>query len=167
MDTKFFKTGDGKKVSMQQVYRLIADYIKVDTSAEYEIGVGTDSQNHAQTKIVEIISVRRIGRGGIFFYRTELMPRIQRLKDKIYEETSRSIENANGLIDEIELILLEDDIDIDKLKIDFSIHCDVGYYGKTKTLIDEIVGWVHSLDYEVKIKPDSYIASGIADKFSK
>lgn len=117
--------------------------------------------------MVEVIAVHRIGHGGIFFYRTEYIRKIKSLKEKIVEETSRSLENAEGLIDEVGLRLLEDDIDIDELNIHFQIHCDIGHYGKTSALIKEIVSWVHSCGYEAVIKPDSYAASGIANKISK
>lgn len=167
MDEKVFISGAGERVTYTEMVSYIANYLMKDPSADYEIGVGTDSQNHAKTRMTEVISVRRVGHGGIFFYRSEMLPKILRLKDKIYEETSRSLENANGLVDAIELILMEHDIDINDMNVSFEIHCDIGYRGKTRALIEEIVGWVHSLDYEVKIKPESYIASGIANKFSK
>lgn len=34
-------------------------------------------------------------------------------------------------------------------------------------LISKIVAWVHSAGFDCAIKPDSYTASGIANKFSK
>ena len=164
---KKFRQGDGLLVSYKEMVQHIADYILVDTSAEYEITVGTDSQNHSQTKMVEVIAVRRIGKGGIFFYHTDTVKIIKTLRDKIVDETSRSLENAKGLLDEIQLILIDKDVDIDKLNVNFVIHCDIGYKGRTQELITEIVSWVHSMGYECQIKPDSYTASGIANKFSK
>lgn len=57
------------------------------------------------------------------------------------------------------------------LNTTFSIHIDAGYSekGKTKDLIPELVGWVKGSisNCEVYVKPDSYVASGIADKISK
>ena len=164
---KKFRQGDGLLVSYKEMVQHIADYILVDTKAEYEITVGTDSQNHSQTKMVEVIAVRRIGKGGIFFYHIETVKIIKALRDKIVDETNRSLENAKGLLDEVQLLLIDKDVDIDKLNINFVIHCDIGYQGRTQELITEIVSWVHSMGYECQIKPDSYTASGIANKFSK
>ena len=59
------------------------------------------------------------------------------------------------------------DVDIEKLNLNFHIHCDIGHKGKTKELIKEITNWVESLGYDCLIKPESYTASGIANKFSK
>lgn len=167
MNTKVFHRGNGESVTYDKMMKLIADYISKDTNQSYEITVGTDSQNHNKTKMVEVIAIHRIGHGGIFFYRTEYIRKIKALKEKIIEETSRSLENAQGLLDEVGLYLLEDGIDIDELNVHFKIHCDIGHYGKTSPLIKEIVSWVHSCGYEAVIKPDSYAASGIANKISK
>ncbi|MBQ1294282.1 MAG: hypothetical protein IIY21_09600, partial [Clostridiales bacterium] len=51
--------------------------------------------------------------------------------------------------------------------VSFQIHCDIGRSGKTNVLIKEVVSWVTSQGYVCLIKPDSYAASGIADKYSK
>jgi predicted RNase H-related nuclease YkuK (DUF458 family) len=167
MSTKKFRRGNGQIVTYDEMIQVVADYILQAPDEDYEITVGTDSQNHSQTKMVEVIAVHRGSQGGIFFYRTDYIQKITSLKVKILEETSRSLENAEGLLDGVGFALLEKDIDIDKLNIDFKIHCDVGYQGKTSALISEIVAWVHSCGYECAIKPESYTASGIANKFSK
>lgn len=59
------------------------------------------------------------------------------------------------------------DICMNDMDVHFLIHCDVGYNGSTKMLIQEIVGWVQSMGYECSIKPASYAASAVADKYSK
>jgi predicted RNase H-related nuclease YkuK (DUF458 family) len=168
---KEFRTGDGKCVNYAEMVAIIANYIKQNPEADYEITVGTDSQNHDKTKMVEVIAVCRVGNGGIFFYRVEFMDKIMDLRQKIYEETSRSLENAHGLLDEIYLQIVEsdEDFDLDKLNIHFVVHCDIGRSRKSKTrvLVQEIMGWVEAEGFECVIKPDSYTASGIANKFSK
>lgn len=167
MQGKMFKRGNGTIVSYEEMILLIADYIVSNPIKEYEITVGTDSQNHSHCKMVEVIAIHRVGDGGIFFYRVEYVHKIRSIKEKIIEETSRSLANAQGLLDEIQLNLLEKGIDIDKLNIHFQIHCDIGHKGRTQSLIAEITNWVTSMGYECLIKPDSYTASGIANKFSK
>ena len=169
--TKMWKTGDGKTVTTKEMVQILSKYITDKTDAEYEITVGTDSQNHSSTRMVEVIAVCRVGNGGIFFYRVEYMTKIADLRQKIYEETSRSLENAHGLLDEIYLQIVEsdEDFDIEKLNIHFVVHCDIGRGRKSKTrvLVQEIMGWVEAEGFECVIKPDSYTASGIANKFSK
>ncbi|MCR5685310.1 MAG: ribonuclease H-like YkuK family protein, partial [Lachnospiraceae bacterium] len=54
-------------------------------------------------------------------------------------------------------------------KTTFTIHVDAGKSpdGKTKELIPAIVGWIKSQGFECEIKPDSFVASSIADRISK
>ena len=166
---KIYKSGDGKLYNYGEMISLIATYIKNDITSDYEITIGTDSQSHINTKIVEVFAIRRIGKGGIFFYKTETVNNFLTLRDKIYEETNRSLRNARGFMDSVsnELFSYSPPIFLDELNVQFKIHCDVGHNGATESLIKEIVSWVHAMGYEVAIKPESYTSSGIADKFSK
>ena len=104
---KVFTRGNGKKVNYSQMIKIIAEYIKKDLNAEYDITIGTDSQTHSLSKIVEVICVHKVGDGGIFFYHSEYRERFRALKEKIVEETARSLENANGFLDNIDLLLLD------------------------------------------------------------
>lgn len=167
MFTQQFRRPNGEKVNSEQIIKIITNYILEDTNCTYEFTVGTDSQNFDRTKMVEVIAVHRVGKGGIFFYNTEFIRRISSLRQKITEETQRSLAIADGLLEELELSLMEYDIDINDLNIQFQIHCDIGHDGKTKMLIKEITNWVQSYGYTCLIKPDSYTASGIANKYSK
>ena len=170
---KIFTRGnaDRTKVTYSEMIKVIADYIRANPNAEYDITVGTDSQNHKMTRMVEVVAVCRIGDGGIFFFRREDIPKIRVLKEKIVEETNRSIENATGFIDALQEELLEDNIDLDIMfdedRLTFAVHADIGRRGKTKELIKEICAWIEASGFEARIKPDSYAASGVANMLSK
>lgn len=170
---KIFTRGNAErtKVTYPEMIKVIADYIRVNPNAEYDITVGTDSQNHKMTRMVEVIAICRIGDGGIFFFRREDIPKIKALKEKIIEETNRSIENATGFIDALQEELLEDNIDLDIMfdesRLTFAVHADIGRRGKTKELIKEICAWIEASGFEARIKPDSYAASGVANMLSK
>ena len=162
-----FKTAQGQVMSVPDIARKIFEFIMSDKTNSYEITVGTDSQNFDRTKMVEVIAVHRKGRGGTYFYNIEFVHRITNLKQKINEETSRSLIVANDLLDYLEEMFLANDMVIEDLDVSFQIHCDIGRAGKTSVLIKEIVSWVTSQGYVCLIKPDSYAASDIADKYSK
>ena len=172
-EEKIFIRGNAErtKVTYSEMIRVIADYIRVTTNVEYDITVGTDSQTHKYCLMVEVIAVCRVGDGGIFFYRREDIPKIKVLKEKIIEETNRSIENATGFIDKLQEELLEDNIDLDEMfleeRLAFAVHADIGKRGKTKELIKEICAWIEASGFEARIKPDSYAASGVANMLSK
>ncbi len=167
MINTIFTRPSGQKVTSKEIIDIITNYILENIHANYEITVGTDSQNFDRTKMVEVIAVHRIGKGGIFFYNISYINKINNLRQKITEETQRSLTIADGLLEELEISLIDHNIDINELNMNFQIHCDIGQEGKTKTLIKEITNWVTSLGYICLIKPDSYTASGIANKYSK
>lgn len=172
-EEKIFTRGNAErtKVTFNEAIKVIADYIRTNPNAEYDITVGTDSQTHKYCRMVEVICICRVGDGGIFFYRREDIPKIKVLKEKIIEETNRSIENATGFIDKLQEELLEDNIDLDEMfleeRLAFAVHADIGKRGKTKELIKEICSWIEASGFEARIKPDSYAASGVANMLSK
>ena len=150
-----FRAGNGELVTLKEVVARINEYVK---DYEYAIEVGTDSQTNDKTKFVTAIVVRRVGRGGIFFYHGNTQPKIHTLRERIHAETQLSVDLANLVID-----LFLDSGEMHEIEI----HCDVGEYGKTRSLIREVTGYVTAMGFDCKVKPDSYAASSIADKFSK
>lgn len=168
---KKWKRGNGEIITTDELIKIVADYIRKNPEAAYDITIGTDSQTHKYCRIVEVIAVHRIGDGGIFFFRREDIPKIRVLKTKIQEETSRSIENATGFVDALAYALIDYDIDLEQMSNDgrftFAVHADIGHAGKTNQLITEITSWIKTCGFEVAIKPDSYAASGIANRITK
>lgn len=162
-----FRTPQGQPITISDIAIRIADFILSDKQSDYEITVGTDSQNFHDTKMVEVVAVHKKGRGGTYFYNIEYIHRITNLKQKINEETSRSLMIANELLEALEDYLLENGILLDDLNVSFQIHCDIGKTGKTNILIKEITSWITSQGYVCLIKPDSYAASSVANKYSK
>lgn len=166
MSERFIRP-NGEAVLLNDVAKIAAEYMARNPLAHYEVTVGTDSQNFDKTKMVEVIALHRVGSGGIFFYRVNYVRRIDNLRQKIQEETQRSLSVADSLFGNIEADLSLLGLDLNDMDIHFQIHCDVGYNGSTKALIQEIVGWVQAMGYDCAIKPNSYAASGIANKYSK
>ena len=152
-------------MSLSEAVDKILEYIESDTDHHYEIAIGTDSQTYTGTKFALAIVVHRLNAGAIFFFRTMYHEKFgkNQLHDKLYAETQVSLDTAETVISE----LLDHDFDISEHDVRLVIHVDVGPNGKTKVLIPELTGWVHSAGYDVEIKPDSYAASSVADRFSK
>ena len=86
-----FKTAQGQTTSVPDIARKIYEIIMSDKTKSYEITVGTDSQNFDRTKMVEVIAIHKKGMGGTYFYNIEFIHLITNLKQKINEETSRSL----------------------------------------------------------------------------
>lgn len=146
------------EVSFKKMCQLIKNYIEKAKDYEYRITIGTDSQNHDITKVVVVVAICRVGKGGIFFYDIKKVDKITNIRQKLFYETSLSIEMARKL---------SQYFDSDNKNYDISIHVDAGEIGPSSTVIPEIVGWVKGCGFNCNTKPDSYAASSIANKYSK
>ena len=152
------------EVSIPDIARIIKEKI-TNNNNKFDLMIGTDSQNHDKTKMVSVIALHNVGHGGIFFYDVKYISKISNINQKILYETSLSLELANNLISELEN-LIEEDFDYSEY-LHLQIHVDAGNNGDSRQTIPEIVGWIKSCGYDVTIKPDSYAASSIANKYSK
>ena len=128
--------------------------------------VGTDSQNFDHTKIVSVIAVVCEGHGGIFFYEITHQPLIRDVRTKLHVETNDSLKVAEELVG-----IMEGDRKYEEMYLNcpIAIHVDAGNStnGKTKELIPELVGWIRACGYDCQVKPESFVASTIADRISK
>ncbi len=158
---KFISPTDGP-LSIHQVYETILKFIDQEPEDQYKLIIGTDSQaSTSDVVFVTAIVIYRVGRGGRFFYHKEEERLQTSMKQRIFFEVSKSLEVASQLTG-----YFADEIDLaDDLMVE--IHIDVGEKGPTNTIIREVVGMVVGSGYEAFIKPDSYAASTVADKFTK
>ena len=85
------------EVSYDKMFRLIKDYVMEDSSRHYHISVGTDSQDFDITKVVLVVAVWRVGKGGIFFYESKRVKKMTSIRQKILYETNMSLEMAYRL----------------------------------------------------------------------
>jgi predicted RNase H-related nuclease YkuK (DUF458 family) len=84
-----FYTGSHKPIGFSKIPdALLAFYAKMKGyDSQCDIIIGTDSQNHSDTKIVSVIAAVCQGHGGIFFYQITHEPKIQNVKQKLQKET--------------------------------------------------------------------------------
>lgn len=147
-------------VTIDNMVEQLHAYVKDDPNAAYKLVIGTDSHTTKRsTTLVTALIIHRVGRGARFFYRKLNSRPLHDLRSRIYRETELSLElvehlNKNGMSDLLHTWPLE-------------IHIDIGQKGETKVLIQEICGWVTSVGYEARIKPLSFGASSVADRFAE
>ena len=65
-------------VTLKQVAEAIQARTLFANSSEYNLMIGTDSQNFDKTKVVVVIALHRVGKGGIFFYEVSHVRKIGR-----------------------------------------------------------------------------------------
>lgn len=145
-------------LELPRVREKILSFLAQDPESTYQLVIGTDSQpkNGSGIDFVTAIVIHRIGKGGIYFWRHTVNKKIMVLRQRMYEETAMSLEMAETVL----TLLHRDGI----TKYDVEIHVDVGKFGETRTMINEIVGMIRGSGYAVKTKPDSYAASKVADR---
>jgi Uncharacterized protein conserved in bacteria len=147
------------RLTFDQVFRDIIEYIHIDPKSKYKLIVGTDSQLREEVCYVTAIIILRVGQGGRFYYVKEREKVKLSLKQRIYHETSKSLSVAAKLAEKLTANGLAD--------LDIEIHLDVGEQGQTKEIIREVVGMVVGSGFDARIKPESYGASKVADKYTK
>ena len=148
------------EVDLDRLKAIISAYMAQDKKAKYQIIVGTDSQKVRGNgyDFVSALIVHRVGHGGIYFWKRELFAKTISLKERIYREAIMSLETSESFINFFK------DNGISKYNI--QIHVDIGHNGETRALITEMVGMIRGSGYDVKIKPDSFGASKVADRYT-
>jgi predicted RNase H-related nuclease YkuK (DUF458 family) len=150
------------RMKLAKVAREISNFINQDSQSRYRLIVGTDSNGDKKADFVTAIIVYRIGRGGRYFWKKTNGNKIYHtLRDRIYKEVSLSLEIAQDILGQLGSSLKNSD----EPNYDFQIHIDVGQKGPTREMIKEVVGMVRGNGFKAKIKPESYAASNIADKY--
>jgi hypothetical protein len=150
------------EVQFEEMYSLIKAYLSHDKNCEYEVSIGTDSQNYSMVKVSIAVGIHKIvnnvGRGGIFFSEIKRFSKITNIRQKLFLETSLSLELA---------IKLRDRFQKDHTGHEILIHVDAGLNGPSSMWVDDISGWVRACGFTAVIKPDSYMASSIANRLTK
>lgn len=147
-------------LSLTQIREKILAFLAQDPEKQYQLVVGTDSQPHNGSGVdfVTAIVVHRVGTGGIYFWQHTVNKKMYVLRQRMYEEATMSLAMAETVL----ALLHKDGI----TKYDVEIHVDIGTFGQTREMITEIVGMIRGSGYAVKIKPDSYAASKVADRYT-
>src|SRR3989304_7226734 len=147
------------KVNLERLREIVSKFMADDTKAKYEIIVGTDSQKIENNKydFVSALVIHRVGWGGIYFWKRIVQDKKISLKERIYQEATMSLETSENFVSFFKTNGIS--------KYNIQIHVDIGPNGETRELITEVVGMIRGSGYEVKIKPDSYGASKVADPY--
>lgn len=151
------------KISILGVVEEIVSFLNEDPKKNYKITIGTDSPSGASVDFVTAVVVHRIGRGGRYFWKRWPALAVHSIRDKIYKEVNYSLEVTTSLISYLSEVLKRTN---QPIEYGLEIHIDVGEHGATKDMIKEVVGVVRANGFEVKIKPDSYAASKVADRYT-
>jgi uncharacterized protein len=148
------------EVDLKKLQQIVSSYMAEDKRAKYEIIVGSDSQktDKGGYDFVSALIIHRMGSGGIYFWKREIYDKKISLKERIYREATMSLQTSEEFVELFKTNGIS--------RYDIQIHVDIGPNGETRTMINEISGMIRGSGYEVKIKPYSYGASKVADRYT-
>ena len=153
-------------LTFDEVTGEIIDYIAKKPEKFYDIIVGCDSSSEREPSFPVVVAILRVGEGGRFFikkihYKNRLFFNYHQ---RVLEEVLLSIELAQALRATLDKKLKEITIPLD---YQFRyIHADVGEQGATRDMVKEIMGLIWGNGFEPKIKPEAYVASVVADRYT-
>lgn len=168
-DGKFISPSKGE-LSFEQVIKEIFGYMQEAPQKQYEVIVGCDSPSSDKPFFPIAIVVLRTGFGGRFFlrkmhYPDSFLKKFSHVptnwKMRILQEVYLSCELAL----ELKEVLEKENKSGFKYLFEY-IHADVGEIGKTKEMVKEVAGLIKSNGFEPCIKPYSFAASVVADRYT-
>ncbi|HHK66814.1 MAG TPA: hypothetical protein ENJ47_00195, partial [Candidatus Acetothermia bacterium] len=140
------------EMTFEDVIGSIVEEMERSPKDRFEILIGSDSStNLDHLDLVSAVVLHRLGKGGRYFWTRHRERRIPSLRQRIWREAWLSFELAQ--------LLLERLADSSTLQFNLEIHVDIGENGRTKEMIDEVVGMIIANGLAVRIKPRAYAAS--------
>lgn len=146
------------RLSMEEMLEDIVEFITAHPKDYYRLIIGTDSQPGKVTCFVTAVIIHREGKGARFYYKKMRQNHQTSFKQRIFSEASQSLELAGNIIDYFTAF---------NSRVTVEIHLDVGERGKTRELIQQVVAMINTSGFMARVKPWSYAASKVADRFTK
>jgi predicted RNase H-related nuclease YkuK (DUF458 family) len=153
-------------LTFKGVVKELLGYITEKPDKFYDIIVGCDSSSDLEPHFPIAIVVLRVGEGGRFFLKKIKYPqkKFYNFHQRVLEEVLLSCELALSLREELK-ISIEKVSPFPEYQFRY-IHADIGEAGATKDMIKEVTGLIKGNGFEPKIKPEAYVASTVADRYS-
>jgi len=169
MNDTFFNPTKGN-LSDREVIEEMIGYMQAKPEKFYDIIVGCDSSSSDEPHFPVAVAILRVGEGGRFFlkkvkYSSSENKKFSHWRNRILEEVLLSCDLALFLRENFQKRIQE--LNNQNLRYQFRyIHADIGERGQTRDMIKELTGLIIGNGFEPKIKPEAYIASVVADRYS-
>lgn len=154
-------------LSTESLLREIVFYMKEKPHKFYDIIVGCDSSSGLSPHFPVAVVVLRKGEGGRFFLKKinyQEKKKFYNWRQRVLEEVLLSCDLALFLREKLHGQINDSQ---EKLRYQFRyIHADVGENGATRDMIKEVTGLIRGNGFEAKIKPEAYVASVVADRYT-
>ena len=164
----FYNPSKGN-LTLDNVVEELFSYMAENPDKFYDVIVGCDSSSEEEPHFPVAVVILRKGEGGRFFlkkikYPTSAKKKFPNWKGRVQAEVWLSIQLALILKEKVAKKMVSPPQPFNyQLRY---IHADVGEKGQTKDMIKEVVGLIRGNGFEPKIKPESYVASVVADRYT-
>ena len=121
-----------------------------------KICIGTDSQVRSDViEFATVIVFVREHKGGFMFIHNSQIHRAMTLRERMILEVAKSVEVAYNLCDTL-----------DKYDVELEVHADINTdpQFKSNTALKEAMGYILSMGFVFKAKPEAFASSSCADK---
>lgn len=151
-----------KKFSGEIIHANIIDEVEKAIERESALGnklkvcIGTDSQVKGNLiDFATVIVFLREQKGGFMFIQQERIGKKMSIKERMLNEVQRSIETAYALCDLLDLY-----------DVDLEVHADINTNPnfKSNQALHEAMGYILSMGFVFKAKPEAFASSYCANK---
>ncbi|MDQ0268479.1 ribonuclease H-like YkuK family protein [Cytobacillus purgationiresistens] len=170
---KLFQNLQERNLTFDEVFIRIINFMRRQPRGNFKLIVGTDSQVHAgHTIFITGIVIQNQGKGAWACIQKTVIPRkMLHLHERISYETSLTEgivslftpEKKNQMIDIVLPFIYQG------ATFTMEGHLDIGagQRNKTREFVSEMIARMESIGVEPKIKPEAYVASSYANKYTK
>jgi hypothetical protein len=151
-----------KKFSGELIELPILEEVEKAIEREYNMGnklkvcIGTDSQvKGSYTDFATVIVFLREKKGAFMFIHQEKSSKKMSIKERMLTEVQKSIETAYALCDLLDLY-----------DVDLEVHADINTNPmfKSNQALHEAMGYILSMGFVFKAKPEAFASSTCANK---
>ena len=151
-----------RRLDGQRIELPIKDAVEKTIIREKELGhklkvcIGSDSQvRGGMVEYATVIVFLREKKGGFMFIQNSRENRKMSLRERMIFEVSKSIEVAYALCDLL-----------DKYDVELEVHADINTdpHFESNMALKEAMGYILSMGFVFKAKPDAFASSSCADK---
>jgi predicted RNase H-related nuclease YkuK (DUF458 family) len=146
---RFKKLTDGRGFELAP---YVHEFLEKNKGYDVKIYLGCDSQNKSTNTTYATTVVFHVENTGChIIYKKEEVPLIRTMWDRLWKEAERSVDTA--------LYLRENGIEVSTIDLDYNIDP----VHKSSKLVAAAVGYVESLGFKARVKPDLLPAVYAAD----
>ena len=129
---------------------------EIDNGHKLKVCIGTDSQVKGPiTDFATVIVLLRAHHGGFMYIHQEKTTQRMSIKERMLVEVQKSIETAYAICDLLDLY-----------EVDLEVHADINTNPmfKSNKALNEAMGYILSMGFIFKAKPEAFASSTCADK---